>query len=131
MQWYLNVVRDNYGNFAGRASRKEYWMFTLFNMIFAAVAIIVDNILGTTFGFGEGNAQMSMPYGWIYMLYILAVFIPSLAVFVRRLHDVGNSGWWCFLVLIPFVGAIWLFVLTCFDGNPGDNFYGPSPKAVS
>ena len=131
MQWYLKVVRDNYANFAGRARRKEYWMFALFNVIFAIVAMIVDNILGTTFKFGEGLAQMSLPYGWIYMLYILAMLIPALAVLVRRLHDVGNSGWWFFIVLIPLVGAIWLFVLACTDGNPGENIYGPSPKMVS
>ena len=131
MEWYLSVVRDNYANFDGRARRKEYWMFALFNVIFSFIAMIVDNILGTTFGFGEGNAQMSMPYGWIYILYCLAMIIPSFAVFIRRLHDVDKSGWWLFLALIPFVGVIWLFVLTCIDGNPSANIYGPSPKVVS
>ena len=61
MEWYLSVVRDNYANFDGRARRKEYWMFALFNVIFCVIAMIVDNVLGTTFGFGEGDAQMSMP----------------------------------------------------------------------
>ena len=131
MKWYLKVVRDNYANFTGRARRKEYWMFALFNFIFAVVAMIVDNILGSTFKFGEGYAQMSLPYGWIYILYLLGVIIPAFAVFVRRLHDVGKSGWWFLLVLLPIVGAVWLFVLVCTDGNPGDNIYGPSPKAVS
>jgi len=131
MQWYLKVVRDNYANFAGRARRKEYWMFALFNVIFAITAMIVDNILGTTYKFGEGYAQMSLPYGWIYMIYLLAMIIPSLAVFVRRLHDVDKSGWWFFLVFLPIIGAIWLFVLACTDGTPGDNDYGPSPKVVS
>lgn len=130
MQWYLNVVRDNYATFTGRARRKEYWMFVLFNMIFAVVAMIIDNILGTTFGFTEGYRQVGPAYGWIYMLYLLAMIIPSFAVFVRRLHDVGKSGWWFFIILIPFVGAVWLFVLVCIDGNPGEKIYGPSPKAV-
>ena len=106
-------------------------MFALFNVIFAITAMIVDNILGTTYKFGEGYAQMSLPYGWIYMIYLLAMIIPSLAVFVRRLHDVDKSGWWFFLVFLPIIGAIWLFVLACTDGTPGDNDYGPSPKVVS
>ena len=128
MEWYLKVVRDNYANFAGRAKRKEYWMFMLFNMIFAIVAMIIDNILGTTFNIGD---LYSLPYGWLYLLYVLGIIIPSLAVLVRRLHDVGKSGWWFFIVLIPLIGAIWILILVCTDGNPGENIYGPSPKAVS
>ena len=127
MQWYLKVVKDNYANFAGRARRKEYWMFVLFNIIFAIVAMIIDNIAGTTFDLMPGY---HLPYGWIYLLYALAVILPSLAVCVRRLHDVGKSGWWIFIGLIPLVGAIWLLVLACTEGNPGDNVYGPSPKAA-
>jgi uncharacterized membrane protein YhaH (DUF805 family) len=130
MSWYLRVVRDNYANFEGRARRKEYWMFALFNLMFLIVAAIADNILGTTFSIGEGVYAMDVPYGWIYLLYTLAVIIPGFAVLVRRLHDVGKSGWWFFIVFIPFAGAIWLLVLACTDGNPGDNAYGPSPKAV-
>jgi uncharacterized membrane protein YhaH (DUF805 family) len=128
MEWYLKVVRDNYANFAGRARRKEYWMFVLFNLIFAIVAMIIDNILGTTFKFGD---LYSLPYGWLYLLYGLGIIIPSLAVLVRRLHDVGKSGWWFFIVLIPLIGAIWILILVCTDGNPGENIYGPSPKTVS
>ena len=124
MEWYLKVVRDNYANFSGRARRKEYWMFALFNIIFLIVAIIIDNILGTTFG--EGSF-----YGCIYLLYSLALIIPSLAVFVRRLHDVGKSGWWFFILLIPLIGAIWILILVCTDGDSGENIYGQSPKVVS
>ncbi len=126
MEWYLKVVKDNYANFKGRARRKEYWMFVLFNFIFIIVAAILDNVLGTTFDIG----YQRMPYGWIYLIYALAVIIPGLAVLVRRLHDVGKSGGWIFIVLIPLVGAIWLLVLVCTDGNSGENAYGPSPKAV-
>jgi uncharacterized membrane protein YhaH (DUF805 family) len=97
-------------------------------MIFAIVAMIIDNILGTTFNIGD---LYSLPYGWLYLLYVLGIIIPSLAVLVRRLHDVGKSGWWFFIVLIPLIGAIWILILVCTDGNPGENIYGPSPKAVS
>lgn len=130
MEWYLKVVKDNYSNFKGRARRKEYWMFVLFNLIFAIVAMILDNLLGTTFKISGGYSEVSMPYGWIYLIYILAVIIPGLAVAVRRLHDVGKSGGWIFIALIPIIGAIWLLVLFCTEGNSAENMYGPSPKAV-
>jgi uncharacterized membrane protein YhaH (DUF805 family) len=70
-----------------------------------------------------------MPYGWLYMLYAFALVIPGLAVCVRRLHDVGKSGWMLLIVFIPFIGAIWLLVLYCTAGDQGDNKYGPDPKA--
>jgi len=119
MNWYLKVLK-NYAVFSGRARRKEYWMFVLFNMIFAIVAIILDNILGTAI---EG-----IGYGLFYILYCLAVLIPSFAVFVRRLHDTGKSGWFFFIGLIPIIGTIWLLVLMCIDGNAGENEYGADPK---
>ena len=97
MNWYLKVVRDNYANFNGRASRQEYWMFMLFNMIFAIIAMVADNILGSTFTVGSGYSEVSMGYGWVYLLYSLAIIIPAIAVFVRRMHDVGKSGWFYFI----------------------------------
>ena len=119
MKWYLAVLR-NYAGFSGRARRKEYWMFALFNLIFLIVAMILDNVLGTAI---EG-----VGYGLFYILYTLAVLIPGLAVSFRRLHDVGKSGWMILIVLIPIIGAIWLFVLTVTDSNSGENKYGPNPK---
>ena len=119
MSWYIKVLKA-YAVFSGRARRKEYWMFVLFNIIFAIVAIILDNILGT--------AMEGVGYGLIYALYMLAVLIPSLAVAVRRLHDTGRSGWMILIALIPFVGAIWLLVLLVLEGNAGENKFGPSPK---
>lgn len=121
MKWYLAVLR-NYAGFSGRARRKEYWMFALFNIIFLIVAMILDNVLGTAI---EG-----VGYGLFYILYTLAVLIPGLAVSFRRLHDVGKSGWMILIVLIPIIGAIWLFVLTVTDSNSGENKYGPNPKEV-
>lgn len=117
MDWYLSVLKK-YVVFEGRARRKEYWMFTLFNVIFAIVAGILDSVLGTG----------SMGTGVIYLLYCLAVFLPGLGVSVRRLHDVGKSGWFLLIALIPLIGAIWLLVLMCTDGNLGENAYGANPK---
>ena len=115
MEWYLKVVRDNYANFNGRASRQEYWMFNLFNFIFTIVVGFIDGFLSL---------------GFLSLLYVLAILIPGLAVLVRRLHDVNKSGWWFFINFIPIIGAIWMLILLCTDGNPGENSYGPSPKAA-
>jgi uncharacterized membrane protein YhaH (DUF805 family) len=122
MNWYLAVLK-NYAGFSGRARRTEYWMFFLFYSIFAVVAIILDKLLGTSF---EGAS-----YGLIYCLYALAFFIPGLAVAVRRLHDVGKSGWMILIVLIPLIGAIWLLVLMVTDSTPGTNEYGSNPKEAA
>ncbi len=121
MNWYLKVLKQ-YADFSGRARRKEYWMFVLFNIIFAMMAVIFDNLLGLAI---EG-----IGYGPIYGLYALALLIPGLAVGVRRLHDVGKSGWMILISLIPLIGTIWLIVLLVTDSNPGENQYGQNPKEV-
>jgi uncharacterized membrane protein YhaH (DUF805 family) len=73
--------------------------------------------------------EISMGYGWIYTICGLIHFIPSLAVIVRRLHDVGKSGWFYLIVLIPLIGFIWLLILYCTEGQKEDNKWGPDPKA--
>jgi len=115
MEWYIKVLKQ-FSDFETRARRKEYWMFVLFNMIFAFLAISIDNLAGTN--------------GLFYLLYGLAVFVPGLAVGVRRLHDVGKSGWMLFIALIPIIGSIWLIVLMATDSNVGENEYGQNPKEV-
>jgi len=121
MNWYLKVLKQ-YADFNRRARRKEYWMFLLFNFIFGIVVVSLDNILGIATEFG---------YGPLYGLYALIVFIPGFAVSVRRLHDVGKSGWMILITLIPFIGAIWILVLLCTDSNSGENQYGQNPKEVT
>jgi len=122
MNWYLKVLKQ-YADFVGRARRKEYWMFVLFNMIFAIIAMMLDNVLGI--------AMEGIYYGPLYGIYLLAIILPSLAVAVRRLHDIGKSGWMILITLIPLIGAIWLLVLLVTDSNPGDNEYGPNPKEIA
>lgn len=119
MNWYLDVLKK-YAVFSGRARRKEYWMFFLFNLIALAVAALLDNLLGLDYE--------DMGYGVIYSLYALAVLLPSLGVGIRRLHDIGNSGWWLLISFIPLVGGIWLLVLLAREGQAGPNQYGPDPK---
>ena len=122
MNWYLKVLKQ-YADFSGRARRKEYWMFALFNVIFIASAMILDTVLVVTIG--------ELPYGVFYFLYSLAVLIPGLAVYVRRLHDIGKSGWMILIAIIPIIGPIWLLVLTLTDSNHGENKYGSNPKEVT
>jgi uncharacterized membrane protein YhaH (DUF805 family) len=128
MKWYLKVLRQ-YTDFSGRARRTEYWMFVLFNLIFAVAAMAVDNLLGITFKFtGPDGTPMPFFYGYVYVFYALAAFLPGLAVLVRRLHDVGKSGWMILISLIPLVGFIWLLVLLCTDSQGGSNKWGDNPK---
>jgi uncharacterized membrane protein YhaH (DUF805 family) len=115
MEYYLKVLK-NYANFNGRARRKEYWMFVLFYFIFICAAAVVDYLIETGF--------------IITGLFVLVHFIPSLAVQVRRLHDVGKSGWFLLVGLIPIVG-IWLLILYCTDSQPGANEYGENPKGMA
>lgn len=119
MKWYLKVLRQ-FADFSGRARRKEYWYFAFVNVFFTCVAITADIILGV--------ASDNFGVGPIYILYSILVFIPSIAVSVRRLHDIGKSGWMLLVVLIPVIGAIWLLVLLFTDSNAGDNNYGSNPK---
>jgi uncharacterized membrane protein YhaH (DUF805 family) len=122
INWYKKVVFENYANFKGRARRSEYWYFALMNLIILVIATVLDSTLGMNFA--------PLPYGYLYLLVVLTTFIPGLAVAVRRLHDVGKSGWFYFIALIPIIGAIWLLVLFFTEGNKGENQYGPDPKAI-
>ena len=112
MEWYLKVLK-NYYKFEGRARRKEYWMFVLFNLIVSIVLGIVDTAVGTRIP--ESSS------GIIGTIYSLGVLLPSLGVAVRRMHDVGKSGWF---ILIP----IYNFILSVSEGDTGSNEYGPDPK---
>ena len=123
MNWYLDVLK-NYAVFSGRARRKEYWMFVLFNAIFAIAAMILDNVIGLTI-------SKDVRYGPFYIIYVLATFVPGLAVSVRRLHDIGKSGWYFLLILIPCIGGIILLVFDVTAGDVGENEYGADPKQFS
>lgn len=119
MQWYLTVLKK-YFEFSGRARRAEYWYFTLFNVIFSIVLGVIDAVIAA------GNTS---DIGVLGGLYSLALFIPSLAVAVRRLHDTGRSGWWMLMIFIPLIGVIVLLVFMVMNGEASDNEYGPDPKA--
>ncbi|MBO4232165.1 MAG: DUF805 domain-containing protein [Bacteroidales bacterium] len=127
MKWYIKVLK-NYATFSGRARRKEFWMFILFNFIFCVAAMILDSLLGLSFNQNFGGMKINMHYGWIYTIYAFAVFLPSLAVWVRRLHDIGKSGLLILLGFVPLVGPIILLVWACREGMEGENEYGVDTK---
>ena len=133
MDWYLKVLKQ-YADFNSRARGKEYWMFILFNTIFGGIAMLLDNALG----FGWGGVAYAIDQGDVILtpgplsgIYALVLFIPGLAVLVRRLHDIGKSGWMILVALIPLIGTIWILVLMVTDSNPGENLYGANPKEVT
>lgn len=114
MFWYLQAFRD-YFNFKGRATRTAYWLFTLFNILATIAAAVVGMQL-----------QSAVPVS----AYILVSFIPALAVSIRRLHDIGNSGWWLLLALIPYLGGLILLLLMVQPSARGDNKWGPNPFGI-
>lgn len=110
----ISSVFSNYANFSGRARRSEYWFWALAN-------VIVSSILSAL-------AQKSGLFSILSGIWGLAIIIPSLAVQIRRLHDMGKSGWWMFISLVPLIGWIWLLILLCTDSQSGSNQYGANPK---
>lgn len=122
MNWYLEVLKK-YAVFSGRARRKEYWFFILFNIIISIVLAVIDGVTGS-FSAEEGM-------GLLGGIYSLAVLIPSIAVSVRRLHDTERSGWWLLIALVPLIGAIVLLVFMAQDSKPGQNQYGANPKEAT
>ena len=105
MNWYFEVLKK-YAQFNGRARRKEYWYFALFSAIVSIILRLIGLYAGVTF---------------LYTLYSLAVLIPSIAVGVRRMHDINKSGWF---IIIP----IYNLILACQNGDMGPNQYGEDPK---
>lgn len=118
MHWYISVLKK-YAVFRGRARRKEYWMFTLFNTLISFAVGLVDGIL---------SVITSTDQSILSAIYLLAVLIPSIAATTRRLHDTGRTGWWQLIGFIPIIGTIILIVFLAKDSQPGSNAYGPNPK---
>ena len=160
MKWFIKCLKQ-YADFKGRARRKEYWWFTLINFII--MMILMVPLMAQLFKLGLSGADMSeyelyafmfsSPFLWIIIVYYLAVLLPGIAVCIRRLHDIGRSGWWVLLIyggsvlstigniikddnllayaiialvalIIGIIGLVWLFT----DSQPGENQWGPNPK---
>ena len=119
MSWYLEVLKK-YAVFHGRARRREYWMFAMFNFVVSMMLYLLDS------AFGLANEEMAM--GLLGGIYSLGVFIPGLAVGVRRLHDTGRSGWWLVISWVPIVGGLALLYFFAKEGDSGTNDFGTDPK---
>ena len=122
MYWYLAVLKK-YAVFSGRARRREYWVFVLFNCIIGVVVPFIIWFIPDT--------SVVTFIGVLWLIYALGIVIPSFAVFVRRLHDTGRTGWWSFIGLVPLIGVFVLLVVLVRDSQPGENRYGPSPKVAT
>ena len=117
MQTAVRTCFSKYVTFSGRATRSEYWWFTLFNMIVSVVLNIVDMaVIGA---------------GVLGGIYSLVVLLPAISVLVRRLHDVGRSGWWFWIMLVPVIGFFVLLYWTVSAGTEGDNDYGSSDGSAA
>ncbi len=121
MNWYLKALKQ-YATFSGRSQRSEYWFFILFYSIGYIVLSFVDGMIGT-FSFEAGMGLLSG-------IFLLAHFLPSIGVSVRRLHDIGKSGWWNLLVILPIIGPIVLLVFFIMDSKE-DNQYGANSKSIN
>jgi uncharacterized membrane protein YhaH (DUF805 family) len=122
---FAEAIRSGFANafaFRGRASRREYWWWALFQFLVVFTAAILDLVLWP-------ESARSAPFGGVLAgLVTLVLFVPTLAVSVRRLHDIDRSGWWFLLVLVPIVGAIVLLVFFLGRGTSGANRFGPPPR---
>ena len=116
MNYYAEGFKK-YAEFSGRANRAEYWIFFLVNALITFFLIFLIPIIGLR------------PIWMIIALFCLGTFIPSLSVFVRRLHDTDRSGWWYFISFVPLVGGIVLLVFTLLPGTPGTNRFGAPTEA--
>ena len=116
----VHGVLKKYAVFSGRARRKEYWFFVLFNVIISLVLALID-VATDTFDSEAGIGLLGTIYG-------IAVMIPSIAVLVRRLHDTNRSAWWILIAFVPLIGVIVLIVFMFLEGKPDENDYGENPK---
>jgi uncharacterized membrane protein YhaH (DUF805 family) len=117
IDYYVEAFRK-YATFSGRATRSEYWYFILFNTIISVVLVLT---------FGE---EVSTENIGLVDIYAIITVLPILSVTVRRLHDVGKSGWFLLISIIPIIGGLWLLILYVRDSTPGANKYGPNPKGI-
>ena len=118
---FVEIVTKKYCLFSGRARRREYWLYVLAEFIIGLILQVIDNAFHLRIG--ESGALSALSG--------LALLLPGLGLSVRRLHDTGRDWYWLLIVLIPFVGAIWLLVLACLEGDRGPNGFGPDPKAFA
>lgn len=121
MKWFIKVIKNF--SFSGRARRKEYWMFALFAILILFSLGVLDMVLGTY----SDTSKLGLLSG----IFMLVILIQNLTAWVRRLHDIGLSGWWILISFIPYIGPIIWLVLMLLEGQQGGNQYGPDPKQTA
>lgn len=115
---YYSICLSKFADFSGRARRREYWTFVLVNCLIALLLLILG------LAFGEDSPASNI----MVTIFYLIMLVPNLSVSVRRLHDIGKSGWYIFLSLIPLIGGLILLIWSLMDSEPGENQYGKNPK---
>lgn len=115
---YYSICLSKFADFSGRARRREYWTFALVNGLIALILLILG------LAFGEDSPASNI----MVTIFYLIMLVPNLSVSVRRLHDIGKSGWYMFLSLIPLIGGLILLIWSLMDSEPGENQYGKNPK---
>jgi uncharacterized membrane protein YhaH (DUF805 family)/cold shock CspA family protein len=128
--YFIRALTTNYANFSGRARRKEYWGYVLFLLIFAAIVIGVAVALDVNSGNLDVSDELPVITISAIGLLILATLIPSIAITVRRQHDIGISGWFYLLIFVPYVGNMIIFVFTLIPSQRHENKWGPIPFGV-
>lgn len=115
---YYSICLSKFADFSGRARRREYWTFAIVNCLIALLLLILG------LAFGEDSPASNI----LVTIFYLIMLVPNLSVSVRRLHDIGKSGWWLFIGLVPLVGSLLLLVWSFMDSEEGENQYGENPK---
>ncbi len=120
---YKNVLTKKYAQFTGRAGRSEFWLFALVNFVITMVFYILTIVAATA-----GSSTLALVFNLVLLVYGLATLVPTIAVGVRRLHDIGKEGVWFCIIFIPFVGGIWYLYLCAQEGERTENRFGePQP----
>ena len=119
--YFVDTVKNRYAKFDGRASRSEYWYFTLFYLLVVIALVALSAVLGNV------SSTLAMIFSGLIVLLTLGMIVPSIAVSIRRLHDSDKTGWFLLCSFIPFIGSIIMIVLMCLESTPGSNQYGPNP----
>ena len=124
---------ENYANFSGRARRREYWMFSLFFFIVCMALLFLTVLLflamGDTVNYTSNEWVNEVLVG-LWILFFAAHILPGFALTIRRLHDIGKSGWWYLVAFIPYIGGLIIFIFSVMPGQVGENAWGPDPKVL-
>ncbi|SFZ98592.1 Integral membrane protein [hydrothermal vent metagenome] len=127
-RYFMDTIKNSYAKFDGRASRSQFWYFALFYFIANLILALVDTFLINPM-LGATPDQVGQG-GFLQIIFALALLVPSIAIAIRRLHDIGKSGWWYLIAFIPVIGILVLLYFFVQDSQPEANQYGYNPKSI-